>query len=148
MEPATQALATNITLVTISLLVPSLMALGPAWTRFKYVLLKGPRDARRTIWKVSVMAFAPPALLFGSGLIAVSVLPSEWDLAWRYVAVGLMFAALVPLVISTMIRWLFGKRRPKESADNPTYPGLVEGVGGTTALASLLLTVFVNLSGN
>ncbi len=122
------------------------MALRPAWTRFKCFVLTEPLDARRYVLRVSGVAFAPLALFFVAGLISVIFSPVSWDLAWPYVMVGLILAVLVPVLISAIIQRLLGNRQPPAPPDERTHPGSIGAIGAATALANLLLTVFVNLS--
>ncbi len=145
-EPSTSIIATNITLVTVSLLATSLVVILPTWKRFRSFWMRASKESLKVVVDVCVVSVGLPAVFVASGMIALAMSPSEWHLEWPYVTVLVLLALTLPMVLYAIWQRIRKKPRNQRAVKKHELNPLPLEIGTASALGSFLIVIVIALT--
>ena len=145
-EPSTSIIATNITLVTVSLLATSLVVVYPTWKRFRRFWMRASKDSLKTVLNVCVVSVGLPAVIVASGMVSLAMSPTQWHLEWPYVTVLVLLALTLPVVLYGIWHWIRTKPRNQREVNPLELNPLPPEIGAASALGSFLIVIVIALT--
>ena len=91
-ELSVQAVATNMTLVVVTLFAATLIVVVPAWKRFLVFLDHTPVESRRAVLQFSAVLIGPPVLTTLAAYISLLISSDSWSYYLPDVLVLMMLA--------------------------------------------------------
>lgn len=117
-EHAMRTIASDIILISIAILVPTLMLMPTTWQRFLFCLKELPREDRKRVLNASLIFVAIPGFSACITWIALAIDYTEWFYQLPYIAflvVLVLNALLIPLLVFFLFKWIWNKLRGREA---------------------------------
>ena len=143
-----RTIASDMTLVTVSLLATTLLVMVPTWKRFQDVWSQTTAESRRAILRGSILPIVLPLIVLMSALVSVMIYPRTWYLEMPYITLLILVALTFPVYIYAIYaipRWIWRKFNRTYRTSEASYPDVNKEIGVTSALACFLITIFVTL---
>ena len=110
-EHSAQTVATNMTLVVVTLLAATLIVVVPTWKRSLVFLEHTPAESRRAVLQFSALLIGPPVLITLAGYISLLISAETWFHYLPDVLILMMFALILPVFSFLIPRWMFRELR-------------------------------------
>lgn len=117
-EHAMRTIASDIILIAIAILVPTLMLMPTTWQRFLVCLKDLPREDRKTVLSTSLIFVAIPGFCACITWIALVIDSTGWFYQLPYIAflaLLILNALLIPLAVFFAFKWIWNKLRGRET---------------------------------
>lgn len=139
-----RTIASDIILVAVAILVPTLMLIPSTWKSFLVFWYGASREDWRAISLQTGIILSPPLLFAVSAWLSLTINTEAWFNEMFYVSILLLL--LVCLIVYTFLvfvvfKWLWNKFQRRESSEQKTRPSVLVEVGLTSALFSFILAV-------
>ena len=137
-EHSAQTVATNMTLMVVTLLAATLIVVVPAWKRFLNFLDHTPSESRRAILQFSAVLIGPPVLSALAAYFSLLVSSEFWFYYLPDVFVLMVLALSLPVFLFLIPRWLLRELRLTMLISMRSCR-----IGGTSLLGRFLITMFL-----
>ena len=139
-----RTIASDIVLVAVAILVPTLMLIPSTWKSFLVFWYAASRDDWRAISIQTGVLTAPPLLFAASAWISLMINTEAWfhEVFYVWILLVLLICLIVYTFAATLVfKWLWGKMRREDSPERKATPSVLREVGITSALFSFVLAV-------
>lgn len=145
-EPSPHAIASSITLITVSLLATTLIVLFPTWRRFQAFWEQASTESRRITFGWSFVLALFPVLIVAAAWISVLVSTKTWYMELPNVGIILTLSLILlggVYQIFVVCRRKWRERKGTKEEIPPLQPELLKEIAVTSALCYFLIAIMI-----